>query len=225
MGDRPATRLLSVTAGRPEHRGAPERPVRALIGGGIGSGKSEVGRMLAERGFEVLDADRVGHEVLMPGHPVAARVAKRWPEALVDDLIDRAILGRIVFWDPAYLSELEALTHPAIRRVIEEWSVGGGERPAAVEVSVLSVMTDLAGDGWTRVVVDASAETRRGRLRRRGMTEADIEARMSAQPSRREWLATADLVVDNNAGQESLTSEVGRLVRRLNISGRTDDHG
>ena len=202
-------------AGRTEHRGVPTRPVRAVICGGIGSGKSEVGRMLAGRGFEVLDADRIGHGLLVPGHPVAARTAKRWPEALVDGRIDRAILGRMVFGDPAQLAELEALTHPAIRRAIKEWSAEGGERPAAVEVSVLSVMTDLAGDGWTRVVVDASAETRRGRLRRRGMTEADIEARMSVQPSRQEWLATADLVVDNNAGREPLTSEVGRLVGRL----------
>lgn len=191
------------------------RPVRAAVVGGIGAGKSEVLGMLAERGFETLDADRVGHGLLAPGHPVAERVSARWPEAAAEGLIDRGVLGRIVFEDPLQLAELEALTHPAILRAIEEWAAEAGRRPAAVEVSVLSIMSGLAGAGWTRVVVDASAETRRGRLRRRGMTEADIEARISVQPGREEWLATADLVVDNDRGPEMLRSEVDRLAAGL----------
>ena len=189
--------------------------MRAAVVGGIGAGKSEVLGMLAERGFETLDADRVGHGLLAPGHPVAERVSARWPEAAAEGLIDRGVLGRIVFEDPLQLAELEALTHPAILRAIEEWAAEAGRRPAAVEVSVLSIMSGLAGAGWTRVVVDASAETRRGRLRRRGMTEADIEARISVQPGREEWLATADLVVDNDRGPEMLRSEVDRLAAGL----------
>lgn len=191
------------------------RPVRAAVGGGIGAGKSEVLGMLAGRGFETLDADRVGHGLLAPGHSVAERVAARWPSAAAEGLIDRGVLGRIVFEDPRQLAELEALTHPAILRAIEEWAAEAGRRPAAVEVSVLSVTSDLAGAGWTRVVVDASAETRRRRLRRRGMAAADIEARISVQPGREEWLATADLVVDNDRGPEMLRSEVDRLAAEL----------
>lgn len=171
--------------------------------------------MLAERGFETLDADLVGRGLLAPGHPIAARVSARWPEAAEEGRIDRAVLGRIVFADPLQLAELEALTHPAILRTVEEWAAEAGGRPAAVEVSVLSVMSGLAGAGWTRVVVDASAEARRGRLRRRGMTEADIEARMSVQPGRAEWLAAADLKLDNDRSPELLRSEVARLAAGL----------
>lgn len=171
--------------------------------------------MLAERGFETLDADRVGHGLLAPGHPVAAAVSARWPETAAEGRIDREVLGRIVFEDPPQLAELEALTHPAILRAVEEWAAEAGRRPAAVEVSVLSVMSGLAGEDWTRVVVDASAETRRGRLRRRGMSEEDIKARMSVQPGREEWLATADLTVDNDRDPELLRSEVDRLAGRL----------
>lgn len=191
------------------------RPVRAAVGGGIGAGKSEVVGMLAERGFDTLDADRVGHGLLAPGHPIADRVSARWPEAAAEGRIDRAVLGWIVFEDPLQLAELEALTHPAILRAVEEWAAEAGGRPAAVEVSVLSVMSGLAGAGWTRVVVDASAETRRDRLRRRGMTEADIKARMSVQPGRAEWLAAADLTVDNDRSPDLLRSEVARLAERL----------
>lgn len=204
-----------VSAGPIRPAEPPPRPVRAAVGGGIGAGKSEAVGMLAERGFETLDADRVGHGLLAPGHPIADRVAARWPSAAAEGRIDRAVLGRIVFEDPMQLAELEALTHPAILRAVKEWAAEAGGRPAAVEVSVLSVMSGLAGAGWTRVVVDASAETRRGRLRRRGMTEADIEARMSVQPGRAEWLATADLTLDNDRGPELLRSEVARLAAGL----------
>ena len=191
------------------------RPVRAVVGGGIGSGKSEVLKTLAAKGFTTLDADRVGHGLLVPGHPVAARAAARWPEALAEGRIDRSLLGRIVFDDPPQLAELEALTHPEILAEVERWAAEAGERPAAVEVSVLSVMKRLAGEGWTRVAVDAADDTRRERLRRRGMTEAGIEARMAAQPDRAEWPAAADLVLSNDSGRQDLASEAARLARLL----------
>ena len=191
------------------------KPVRIAVGGGIGSGKSEVMRMLAERGFATLDADRVGHGVLAPGHPAAASAAARWPEALTDGRIDRSLLGRIVFGDPLQLAELEALTHPVILAEVERWAAEAGERPAAVEVSVLSVMKRLAGKGWMTAAVDAGGGIRRERLRLRGMTEADIEARMAVQPDPGEWTAAAGLVVDNNAGRGRLASEVDRLAGLL----------
>ena len=193
------------------------RPIRLVVRGGIGSGKSEVGRMLAERGFAVLDADRAGHDVLVTGHPVAARVARRWPEALVEENIDRGRLGRIVFGDPSQLAELEALTHPAIRRIIERWGTEVGDRPAAVEVPVLA---DLVDEGWVRITVDTPTESRRERLRRRGMSDADLGARMAVQPSRDEWRSAADLVLDNGGTRESLASEVDRLIGYL-VSGRS----
>ena len=191
------------------------KPVRIAVGGGIGSGKSEVMRMLAERGFATLDADRVGHGVLAPGHPAAALAGARWPEALTEGRIDRSLLGRIVFGDPRQLAELEALTHPVILAEVERWAAEAGERPAAVEVSVLSVMKRLAGKGWKAAAVDAAAGTRRERLRLRGMTEADIEARMAVQPGPGEWTAAAGLVIDNNAGRGRLASEVDRIAGLL----------
>ena len=173
--------------------------------------------MLAERGFSVLDADRLGHRVLAPGHPVAARVALRWPEAVVEGRIDRGRLGRIVFDDESQLEELEALTHPAIREAIEQWGSEVGNRPAAVEIPVLA---DLADASWVRVTVDAPIETRKERLRRRGLTEDDIDARMAAQPSRDDWRSAADLVLDNGGPGELLVSEVDRLVKRLMAGGQ-----
>ena len=168
--------------------------------------------MLAERGFAVMDSDRAGHEVLAAGHPVSEQVAARWPETVVDGRIDRGRLGRIVFADPRQLAELEALTHPAIAVAIERWSLAVGDRPAAVEIPVGA---DLVGDGWTRVVVDAPTESRRARLRGRGMSDPEIDARMAVQPSRAEWRSAADIVVDNTGTRESLRAGLDRLKSHL----------
>ena len=187
-------------------------PVRLIIGGGIGSGKSAVGRLLAERGFEVLEADRVGHAVLAKDPTVAGLVAARWPETLVEGSIHRARLARIVFADPEQLRALEAVTHPAIRDEIRRWSRDVGERPAAVEIPVLA---DLTGPGWTRITVDAPADVRIERLRGRGMSGPEIETRMAAQPTRNEWLAAAEVVLDNGGAPDALAAQVDSLLRRL----------
>ena len=185
---------------------------RVIIGGGIGSGKSAVCRLLALRGFEVLEADRVGHAVLAKDSQVSGMVAARWPETLVEGSIDRSRLAKIVFGDPAQLRELEVLTHPAIRHEIRRWASDREECPAAVEIPVLA---DLTGPGWKRVTVDAPAEVRMARLRGRGMSVHDIETRMAAQPMRNEWLAVADVVLDNSGAPDSLAAQVDSLVERL----------
>ena len=83
---------------------------RVVLCGGIGSGKSTVGTLLAARGAFVIDADEVGHRVLEPGGRAFDPVAGRWPSVVVDNAIDRGALGRIVFDDAAQLAELEAIT-------------------------------------------------------------------------------------------------------------------
>lgn len=171
-----------------------------------------MGRLLAERGYEVLEADQVGHAVLADDPTVAGVVAERWPQTLVDGSIRRARLARIVFADPAQLRALEAVTHPAIRREIRRWSSDLGERPAAVEIPVLA---DLTGPGWTRISVDAPADVRIERLRARGMSVRDIETRLAAQPTRDEWLATAEVVLDNSSTLAALAVQVDSLVRGL----------
>ena len=169
-------------------------------------------RLLARRGFEVLEADQVGHAALEGNSPVTGLVGARWPATLVEGSIDRARLARIVFGDPEQLRELEAITHPAIRREIRRWASDLEERPAAVEIPVLA---DLTGPGWERVTVDAPVDVRIGRLRDRGMSGHDIEARMAAQPTREEWLAVADIVIDNSGSPVALVTEVDSLVERL----------
>lgn len=183
--------------------------VRVLLSGGIGSGKSSVSRALREHGIPVLDADRVGHDVLEPGGEAFESVTGRWPEILVDGRIDRRRLGRIVFGSADLLAELEGYTHPAMRARLDREVSGLDSREVVVE---MPLPKDFMGPGWLRAVVDAPDAMRIERLLQRGMDLDEIETRMASQPSAAEWRRIADYVVDNSADEAHLHHEVSSLV-------------
>ncbi|MGH9051873.1 MAG: dephospho-CoA kinase [Acidimicrobiia bacterium] len=181
-------------------------PTRVLLSGGIGSGKTSAGELLTELGALVIDADRVGHEVLEA--EAFASVAGRWPQAVREGAIDRRRLADVVFAGRGELAALEELTHPAIRRRIEELVSRADEPVVVVQVPIL---TDLLGEGWIRVVVDAPEEVREARLEGRGMSREDIHRRMAAQPGRQQWRAGADYLLDNSGDRDDLRREIERL--------------
>ena len=134
---------------------------RALLGGGIGSGKSTAAARFAALGAEVLSADRAAHAVLEPGAPPPWRWRpagpRRWWRG---GSIGRTLAG-IVFADPAERIALEDITHPAIGRLLGAQVAGVGAGVLLVE---MPLPIDLLGPGWRWVVVDAPDEVRRARL-------------------------------------------------------------
>lgn len=174
-----------------------------VLTGGIGSGKSTAGEVFSRLGADVISADEAGRAVLEPNGEAFAAVAGRWPEVIVDDRVDRAILAGIVFSDRDELAALEALTHPAIRSRIGQALDRSASPVVLVEVPILT----LFGESWPVMVVDAPVETRIERLRGRGMSDDDIRGRLRSQPTRVEWLTAADVVVDNSGGLEDLEGE------------------
>jgi dephospho-CoA kinase len=180
---------------------------RWLISGGLGSGKSEVRRLLERSGLRTIDADSVGHSVL--AGEARDAVSARWPQAISNGEVDRRALAAIVFDDPGELAALETITHPLIFGRIEA-ELEGFEGVAVVEVPLID--TSL---GWPRMVVDAPDEVRLQRAVGRGMAQDDAERRMKAQPSRAEWLASADLVIPNHGSLEDLADAVTQLANYL----------
>lgn len=168
--------------------------------------------LLRESGFLVLDADELAHRALDPEGPAFREVADRWPEVIDGGVIDRRRLARIVFADLGELRALEKIVHPHVLREIERVADETGSGDLAVEVSVPTVGV---WEGWTVVVVDAPEDLRRKRLLGRGMDPDDVERRLAVQPSRRQWLAMADHVIENRGDLASLETEVERLLRRL----------
>lgn len=187
-----------------------------LIGltGGIGSGKSTVSALLAERGAVVIDADAITRELQQPGTPVLdAMVARFGPGILAaDGTLDRQAVADIVFADPEALADLGAIVHPAVgaeiaRRLGEE---AGTDHLVVLDVPLLveSGRDDMAA----LVVVDVDPEVAVRRLvAQRGMREEDARARMARQASRDDRLARADLVIDNSGSRDDLAAAVARL--------------
>lgn len=165
-----------------------------VLTGPIGSGKSYVASLFRRRGWQAVDADQIGHEVLQD-EEVISEIRRRWPSAVTNSIVDRKYLADLVFAEASELAQLESFTHPRIQQRISEW-IASTAGKKVVEVSVLSAIID----GWgPRVLIDASRATREARLLDRGMTIEDIVSRMGHQPERHEWLAKADAVIENES--------------------------
>lgn len=186
-----------------------------LVGltGGIGSGKSTVSALLAEKGAVIVDADRIAREIVEPGEPALARIVERFGTGVLDagGRLDRAKVAAIVFNDRDALAALEAITHPAIgarmaQRIQEE---AGTDHVVVLDIPLL---VDK-GRYPTRatIVVDTDPELAVRRVvDQRGLPEADVRARMANQISREERLALADFVVRNDGSLDDLRAEVDR---------------
>jgi dephospho-CoA kinase len=190
----------------------PSTQVRVVVVGGIGAGKTTVLERFAELGAEIIEADRIGHDVLEPWGSAFSSVAERWPQVVDGAEIDRPALAAIVFQDPDELAALEAISHPAIAREIARRSEDAGDRPVVVEVPVEA---DLVGPGWTRVAVVAPRPLRLDRVVARGMDRDDAASRADRQLDDAAWIASADAVIVNDGTIDQLVAEVDRLWQHL----------
>ncbi|MET9560454.1 dephospho-CoA kinase [Streptomyces tauricus] len=197
--------------------------------GGIGAGKSEVSRLLAEHGAVLIDADRIAREVVAPGTPGLAAVIDAFGKEVLaaDGSLDRPKLGSIVFADADRLAVLNSIVHPLVGARSREL-----EEAASADSVVVHDVPLLAENGLAKlydlvIVVDASTETQLDRLvRLRGMTEEDARARMAAQATREKRREIADVVIDNDVPLETLRRRVrdvwADLERRAREAGQQE---
>jgi dephospho-CoA kinase len=193
--------------------------LRVGLTGGIGSGKSEVSRRLAERGAVVIDADVAAREVVVPGSPGLARIAETFGEGVLrpDGSLNRERLGEIVFSDPGLRTKLNEIVHPLVRewmQAAEEAAVRAAAPPGPVVVHDVPLLAESRGRAGFDVVivVDVPPEAQAERLvRLRGMPAEQARARMAAQASREQRLALADIVIDNSGSLEDLDRRVGEV--------------
>lgn len=179
--------------------------------GGIGSGKSTVSAMLAERGAVVVDADAIVRDLQRPGTPVFRAMVDRFGPGIVaaDGTLDRPAVAAVVFGDPAALADLNAIVHPAVGEEIARRLAAEAGTDHVVVLDVPLLVESGRGGVAGVVVVDVDAEVAVARLvAHRGMTEADARARMARQASREQRLARADRVVDNSGTIDDLRRQV-----------------
>jgi len=201
--------------------------LRVGLTGGIGSGKSEVARRLADHGAVLIDADVAAREVVVPGSPGLARIAEVFGGEVLrpDGSLNRERLGGIVFGDPGLRTKLNEIVHPLVREwmeAAEQAAVQASEPPGPVVVHDVPLLAESRGRAGFDVVivVDVPPELQLERLvALRGMPPEQARARMAAQASREQRLAVADVVIDNSGSLDDLDHRVADvwdgLQRRL----------
>ena len=186
------------------------------VTGGIGTGKSEVSKILGELGAVVIDADKVGHSIYLPDTPGWQEIIDAFGEDLVgeDRHIDRSKLGPIVFGNPEALATLNSITHPKIRqRLIEltQENKGEGVKAVAIEAAILveAGWVDLVDEVW---VTASELETAVDRVSKRNNMPADaVRARIESQMPQDERLKHATVVVSNNGDLDALREQLSKL--------------
>lgn len=194
--------------------------VRVGLTGNIGSGKSSVARLLAERGAAVIDADALAREATEDPHVLQAIARDLGGELVKGGRLDRAATARRVFADPEARRCLNAIVHPWVRRVSDERAAElvRAERPPPVIVFDIPLLFE---NGLERgmdavVVVDAPLEARARRVRaRNGLEAAEVRSRDAAQMPLTEKVARADFVVDNRGSPQALVPQIDALWSRL----------
>ncbi len=186
--------------------------------GGIGSGKSTVSQFLAELGATIIDADKIGHEVLKPDTEAWGEVVASFGKQIVtvNGTIDRKNLGAIVFSNPEARAQLNQIMHPRIYEMVKaqlaEYQRQGTnvvvvEAPLLVEAD----WTLLVDEVW---VTTAAEDTVLKRLRERtGLSKAESQARIRSQLPPEEKLKSADLVIDTDCNLDELKAKIRELWR------------
>lgn len=199
-----------------------------LIGltGGIASGKSVVGRRLAERGAVHVDADVLARQVVEVGTPALAAIERAFGPSVIstDGRLNRLALGALVFSDPKALEVLNGITHPAVRaRSRQLFAAAEIANPTAVVVYDVPLLAETAAVrplGFDLIaVVHADPERRISRMiELRGLSRKEAIDRLTSQAGDAERLAIADVVIDANGTLEETLAQADQLWTKAKAS-------
>jgi dephospho-CoA kinase len=188
-----------------------------LVGltGGIGSGKSTVASLLADRGAVIVDADAVARSVVEPGTPALAKLVERFGDGILaaDGSLDRQALADVAFVDGESRKALEDITHPAINEeFVRRMTEAPDDAVVVCDVPLLAESKQAQARGYpVVVVVEAPLDLRLVRLEQRGVAREDAQRRAAAQASEEERRALATHVVDNSGDLAHLEAQVETL--------------
>lgn len=192
-------------------------PIIGLTGN-IGSGKSTVSRRLKALGAQVIDADQVAREVVLPGTPALEELVASFGPGILNGSgeLNRKKMGEIVFSDPQARTRLNEITHvrikEAIRLKVEQFHAattsppGPGvlviEAPLLIEVGLQLYVDEI----W---VVKIDEEKQIERISGRdSLSPAEAHSRIAAQLSQEEKLKYARRVIDNSGGPAETIRQV-----------------
>jgi dephospho-CoA kinase len=214
--------------------------LKAGLTGGIAAGKSVVGEMFVAFGAHLVQADRIAHQLMLPGQPVYNEVVRHFGGGILNpDLsVNRAKLAEAAFGRapssaqgsaaepspiPSRIQELNRIVHPAVLRSQEEWMEEMGRQdPHAVAIVEAALIIEAgAVKRFDRlIVVTCSDEQRIARFAARHKLALDaarteVERRMAAQMPEAEKVKAADYVIDNSGSLEQTREQVKQVWAKL----------
>ena len=185
--------------------------------GGIGSGKSMVTQMFAQLGAAVIDADQLAREVVEPGQPALREIAATFgPDVLLPDgPLDRPKLAQIIFANPVERAKLDAITHPRIRRRMEQLIKARRSGPGVLIVDIPLLYENKRTSSVEKVIVvwvDPQTQLRRIQDRD-GLSAEAARQRIAAQMPLDSKRARADHVIDNSGSPQDTRRQVEAIHR------------
>lgn len=189
-----------------------------LIGltGGIGSGKSTVARLFNDLGIDLVDTDKIAHQLTAPdGQAMPGLIAAFGPGiAHPDGSLNRNAMRHQVFADSAARQHLESILHPLIAATAQAQWAQATSPYVIVDVPLLLEASDWQSFFDRILVVDCDEETQVQRVMlRSALPEKEVRAILAAQASRQARLAVADDIVKNQGDLSALTPQVEELHR------------
>lgn len=182
------------------------------ITGGTGCGKTTFLNVIREAGGAVLDCDAIYHDLLRTDTDMLSRIAERFPGTVTDGVLDRKMLGSIVFADPAALEDLNEITHSAVKaeviRALES-------KPALAAIDAIGLFESGLSDLCDiTVAITAPREARISRLMARdGITRAYAEKRIDAQRDPSEFAVLCDHLLENNGTEAEFCEKCRTFLR------------
>ena len=186
-------------------------PGKSVIGltGGIACGKSSVLEIFAKNGWEAISTDKLAGEILTSDEQVADLLLERWGKAVFDErgIIDKKQIAEIIFSTPHERSWLEEVLHPRIRTA---WmaEIETVENSLLVVEIPLLFENDLQSHFVQTISTFASRSIQLERLRERGLSTNQANARIDAQLSGERKAELADVVFLTSGSLDFLEQQV-----------------
>lgn len=186
--------------------------------GSIGMGKSATAQLFAEEGAAVYDADAAVHRLYTKGGAAVAPIAALFPDAVIDDAVDRAVLSGLVLQAPEKLKALEAIVHPLVREEQMRFLQSARDAGAAVAVLDIPLLFENGGERFMDAVavVSAPPDVQRARvLARPGMSVEKFESILAKQMPDAEKRQRATFVIDTSQGFDHARAQVRTVLGKL----------
>ncbi len=195
--------------------------------GSIGMGKSTASAMFRQLGVPVYDADAEVHKIFAKGGAAVSAIAAAFPEAIVDDAVDRTVLSRLAVDDPSVFKTLETIAHPIVRAIQEDLIRAMCLRRAPLLVLDIPLLFETGGERRCdlALVVSAPGYLQAQRvLARADMTAEKFHAIVARQTPDADKRRLGDVVIPSNRGKAAEFRQIAGLVRAIRCGRRPANH-